>query len=450
MDIREGKAGALARAISMIEDEETDAGDLLEALHPHTGGSHVVGITGPPGSGKSTLTDRMVKRLRTRGDTVGVIAVDPTSPFSGGALLGDRTRMGDLATDRGVFIRSMGTRGSLGGLSRAVYGAIKVLEASGKDIVLVETVGVGQSEVDIARVADTVVVVFVPGLGDDVQAIKAGITEIGDFLVVNKSDLPGAARVESVLESSLNLAPPRHDPEPRITTTSAERDEGVEGLLEMIREHRRLAAESGLLTVRRRMRARAEIAAILARRVSRSTERWLSDDDDEWYKNLCAGDVTPGGIAEMLWQQLLREEYEGEYTMKIKGKHHLGIAVENIEEAMNIYCHGLGLEVAEREELPERGLRVAMIPLGESSIELLEPTDPESTIGRFIEKRGPGIHHLAIEVEDIDASLERIKEAGLRLIDEVARPGVGGTRVAFLHPKDTGGVLLELVERVEG
>ncbi len=135
--------------------------------------------------------------------------------------------------------------------------------------------------------------------------------------------------------------------------------------------------------------------------------------------------------------------------MKIKGKHHLGIAVENIEEAMKIYCDGLGLEVAEKEELPERGLRVAMIPLGESSIELLEPTDPESTVGKFIAKRGGGIHHLAIEVEDIDAALARLKETGIPLIDEEARPGVGGTRVAFLHPKGTGGVLLELVENVQ-
>ncbi|MFO7941331.1 MAG: methylmalonyl Co-A mutase-associated GTPase MeaB [Bacillota bacterium] len=309
-DIRAAKPGALARAISLVEDEEPAAADILEAVHPYTGDSHVVGITGPPGSGKSTLTDRIVKRLREAEKTVGVIAVDPTSPFSGGALLGDRTRMSDLATDPDVFIRSMGTRGSLGGLSRAVYGAIKILEAARKEVILVETVGVGQSEVDIARVADTVVVVFVPGLGDDVQAIKAGITEIGDLLVVNKSDLPGASRVESVLESTLNLAPPREEPAPKIATTSAEKDRGVDELLDMISEHRRLSVESGLLHRRRRMRARAEVTAILARRVSRRTERLLSEEENGWYEDLTAGKIAPGGLAEKLWREIIREEWE--------------------------------------------------------------------------------------------------------------------------------------------
>ncbi|MFP4200237.1 MAG: methylmalonyl Co-A mutase-associated GTPase MeaB [Clostridia bacterium] len=309
-DIRAAKPAALARAISLVEDEEPAGVDVLEAVHPHTGNSHVVGITGPPGSGKSTLTDRLVKRLREAGNSVGVIAVDPTSPFSGGALLGDRTRMTDLATDPDVFIRSMGTRGSLGGLSRAVYGAIKILEAARKDVILVETVGVGQSEVDIARVADTVVVVFVPGLGDDVQAIKAGITEIGDLLVVNKSDLPGASRVESVLESTLNLAPPREEPAPKILTTSAQEDRGVEDLLNMIAEHRRLSTESGLLYRRRRMRARAEVIAILARRVSRRTEALLSEGENGWYEDLTAGDVTPGRLAEKLWRRIICEERE--------------------------------------------------------------------------------------------------------------------------------------------
>ncbi len=310
-DIRAARPAGLARAISLIEDEAEGAGGLLEALHPHTGGAHVVGITGPPGSGKSTLTDRIVKHLRARGSTVGVIAVDPTSPFSGGALLGDRTRMADLATDKGVFIRSMGTRGSLGGLSRAVYGTIKVLEATEKDYVIVETVGVGQSEVDIARVADTVVVVFVPGLGDDVQAIKAGITEIGDLLVVNKADLPGASRIESTLESTLNLAPPRVEPAPKILTTSAERDEGVVDLIDMIVEHLALAKTTGLLACRRRMRAKAEITAILTRDIAKRTEISLSEPGADWYERLQDGRTTPGALAATIWRKLVIEEYEG-------------------------------------------------------------------------------------------------------------------------------------------
>ncbi|MBE9507705.1 MAG: methylmalonyl Co-A mutase-associated GTPase MeaB, partial [Chloroflexi bacterium] len=195
-----GNRYALARLLSLVEDGGADARAALGALYPHTGQAHIVGVTGAPGTGKSTLVNELAKVLRTQDATVGIVAVDPSSPFTGGALLGDRVRMRDLAGDPGIFIRSMATRGSLGGLARATSDAVKVLDAVGFSVVLVETVGAGQAEVDIARTAHTTVVVEAPGLGDEVQALKAGLLEIADVLVVNKADRPGAAQAARVLE----------------------------------------------------------------------------------------------------------------------------------------------------------------------------------------------------------------------------------------------------------
>ena len=204
--IVDGNRRALARAITLVENNTPEAGPLLAALYPHTGQAHLVGVTGAPGTGKSTLVNQIALHLRQRGKTVGVIAVDPTSPFSGGAILGDRIRMRDLAGDPGIFIRSMATRGSLGGLARAASDVVTVLDAAGFDVIIIETVGAGQSEVDVASLAHTVVVVEAPGLGDDVQAIKAGILEIADVLVVNKADDPRARDTVRALRAMLNLS----------------------------------------------------------------------------------------------------------------------------------------------------------------------------------------------------------------------------------------------------
>ncbi|HET8645898.1 MAG TPA: methylmalonyl Co-A mutase-associated GTPase MeaB, partial [Vicinamibacteria bacterium] len=225
----------MARAITAVENGRPEAAPLLSALFPHAGGALVVGVTGPPGAGKSTLVDRMTARLRADGKTVGVVAVDPTSPFTGGAILGDRIRMQAHATDDGVFIRSMATRGHLGGLAAATGHVLTVLSAAGKDVLLVETVGVGQDEVEIVGTADVSVVVLVPGLGDEVQALKAGIMEIADVYVINKADRDGPGRLAAAIEGMLDLSAAGW--RPPVVSTVASRGEGIAGLAEAISRH---------------------------------------------------------------------------------------------------------------------------------------------------------------------------------------------------------------------
>lgn len=242
---------ALARAISSVENRAPEASELLKALFPHTGKARVIGLTGSPGSGKSTLVDQLAREYRKQGLTVGIIAVDPTSPYSGGAILGDRIRMQSHCGDPGIYIRSMATRGSLGGLARATAEVATVLDASGRDVILIETVGIGQDEVDIVRLADVTVVMLVPGMGDDVQSIKAGIMEIADIFVINKADRDGADRVEREVKAMQSLATREDKWVPPIVKTVATEGRGVNELAAAIAKYEEFLTTNGLMRAKK-------------------------------------------------------------------------------------------------------------------------------------------------------------------------------------------------------
>ncbi|MHB1419563.1 MAG: methylmalonyl Co-A mutase-associated GTPase MeaB, partial [Bacillota bacterium] len=274
-----GNKRALAKAISLVENDSPDKKEVMSQLYPRTGNSYVIGITGSPGAGKSSLVDKLTGYARKLGLTVGIIAVDPTSPFSGGALLGDRIRMQDHALDEGVFIRSMGTRGSLGGLARATKEAIKVLDAYGRDLVLVETVGVGQSELDIMNAADTTVVVLTPGAGDVIQTMKAGIMEIADVFVVNKADMDGAHKLVADVEGMLDLAGHR-EWRPPVVQAIAIKDKGIDEIYAAISKHRSFLESEKKLDMLRKRRLRLEVVDTVVEEVKNRINKQFQGSQD--------------------------------------------------------------------------------------------------------------------------------------------------------------------------
>jgi LAO/AO transport system kinase len=286
-----GDRRALARMVTLIENESPQARRYLAELHQHAGNAHIVGVTGAPGAGKSTLVTHIVRELRRRDRKVGVVAVDPTSPFTGGAILGDRIRMMELAGDPNVFIRSMASRGSLGGLSASTRDVVRAMDAAGYNPIIIETVGTGQAEVEVMRAAQTVLVVSAPGMGDEVQAIKAGILEIADIFVVSKADKPGADQTVAELAMLLSLDPNRrlHDkskPYWRIPVlkTSAIKDQGITQLVDAIEQHREYLVESGMLAHRAQRQVRSEVEALVVHAVMNALREELTED--EWQKLL--------------------------------------------------------------------------------------------------------------------------------------------------------------------
>ena len=375
-----GDVRALARALSLVEDGGSGLGaEVVTACRRLGRRALRVGVTGAAGAGKSTLVDQMVRVLRERGERVGVVAVDPTSPYTGGALLGDRIRMQGFQGDAGVFIRSMASRGALGGVAAGVDGCCAVLEAAGFGWVIVETVGVGQGEVSVTGVVGVTVVVLTPGMGDDVQSLKAGVMEAADVFVVNKADLAGADRVVAEVEGMQGLLGGMGVP---VLKTCGVSGSGVADLVSEVR----------------------------------STDADKSRTDKK--------NVRPSAGAVSV--------------------DHLGIAVKSIE-GVREFWEGLGVTVSGMEEVEFERVRVAMVPLGETRVELLEAMEEDSVIGRFLAKRGEGLHHVALKVDGLDARFEAMRAAGVRLASDAVRVGAGGHRYFFVHPASTGGVLVELV-----
>jgi len=306
--VLKGDPRSVAKLITAAENNSRGLADEMRVIHKNSGKAYIIGVTGVMGSGKSTLIYELAKAYRKQGKKVGIIAIDPTSPFTGGALLGDRIRMTELATDSGVFIRSMGTRGMLGGLASAVYDAVEILDASGKDIVIVETVGVGQAEVDVIKIADTTLVVLVPGLGDSIQTIKAGIMEIPGIFVVNKADRPGIEQVVAELESLVDISCIGKDRKIPIVKTIAKENKGITELVDEIEKHKEYLKKTKLFEPQRKKRYEAELVEIIRKRLMNFIfdESMFKEKVEKLIDRISKKELDPYSAAEEILSKILK------------------------------------------------------------------------------------------------------------------------------------------------
>lgn len=315
-------ARSIARLISIVENDMPEAHKLMAQIYPKSGRAHIIGITGPPGVGKSTIVNKLTKVFRANTKTVGIIAVDPTSPYTGGALLGDRIRMQELCSDKGVFIRSMATRGCMGGLAKATKDVIKILDASGKDVILIETVGAGQSEVDIIKYAHTAVVIQMPGLGDDIQAIKAGVLEIGDIFVINKADRDGVERAIVELDTMLDLNPHKVDWKPPIIKMIARDNKGLDELYVAIGRHLNYLKTSGVFELKLKEQYALEFKEVLQQNLSNYIMTHLINQDkfDEFVERIIKRQIDPYSASNELLSSILNETPEKIRKIRVKTK----------------------------------------------------------------------------------------------------------------------------------
>jgi len=439
---------AIARAISLVENESPAGAALVGEIFPRTGRTYLIGVTGAPGSGKSTLVDRLTAELRKTGASVGVLAVDPTSPYSGGAILGDRVRMQAHAEDDGVFIRSMATRGHLGGLARTTAEAALLLDAAGFDYVIIETVGVGQDEVDIVRTADISLVTIVPGAGDEVQALKAGIMEIADIFVVNKADREEADRTAASIDAMLSLEhwePGRW--RPPVMRTVATTGAGVADLVATIGRFREATSEQAGA----RLRARAEwrLREILGRSFMRHLERHVlaEGEFERLLERIAARDTDPYGAAAEVMERALGAP-AASATPAVPAPapvlDHVGIAVTDAAALAGVFARLFGLVTDAPEDVGPHRLR--FVQTGDATLELVEALADDAPVAKYLASRGQGLHHVCLRVPDVGQALASLVALGVRTIDRAPRRGAHGSRIAFIHPSETGGILVEIKE----